>query len=129
MEEIYMIIYALYLIGKSLMPAAINGLVSILVSLGGIFIMLLGLGLALSAVTGRDHVGSALDRTHGVALNGLGWIIRNVFRGIGSLLRLIGRSVRALYLWTFRSLTGRGIRSIWAASIGALASLVWIVII
>ena len=124
-----MIIYAAYLFIKSLMPAALGSLESILVSVGGIFIMFLGLGLCLSAVTGHDHVGGTLDRTHTAALNGLGWLIRNMFTGIGRLLRLIGRSVRALYLRVYRGLTARGLRAIWAGSIGVLASLIWIVII
>ena len=129
MEEIYMIIYAAYLFIKSLMPAALGSLESILVTVGSIFIMFLGLGLCLSTVTGHDHVGSALDRTHTAALSGFGWLIRNMFMGIGRLLRLIGRSVRALYLWVFHRLTARGHGSILAGFIGVLASLIWIVII
>lgn len=124
-----MIIYAAYLFIKSLMPAALGSLESILVTVGSIFIMFLGLGLCLSTVTGHDHVGSALDRTHTAALNGFGWLIRNMFTGIGRLLRLIGRSVRALYFWVYRGLTARGLRSVWAGAIGVLASLIWIVII
>lgn len=129
MEEIHMIIYAAYLFIKSLMPAALGSLESILVTVGSIFIMFLGLGLCLSTVTGHDHVGSALDRTHTAALNGFGWLIRNMFTGIGRLLRLIGRSVRALYFWVYRGLTARGLGSILAGAIGVLASLIWIVII
>ena len=124
-----MIIYAAYLFIKSLMPAALGSLESILVTVGSIFIMFLGLGLCLSTVTGHDHVGSALDRTHTAALNGFGWLIRNMFTGIGRLLRLIGRSVRALYFWVYRGLTARGLGSILAGAIGVLASLIWIVII
>ena len=124
-----MIIYAIYLVVKSLLPAALSGLESILVAVGGVFIMFLGLGLCLSTVTGRDHVGDALDRTHSAALDGFGWIIRNMFIGIGRVFQLIGRSVRALYLGVYHAMTARGHRTILAGFIGVIASLIWIVII
>ena len=78
-----MLIYLLYLAARQLLPSAINGLGSILGSIGVILVMFIGLGIALSAVTGRDQVGPALDRTHAAAISGTGWVISRTFRGIG----------------------------------------------
>ena len=124
-----MIIYLLYIIARKLLPSAMNGIGSVFGSVLVIIVILIGVGICLSAVTGRDQVGPALDHSHKAVSSGTGWVLSRVFRGFGRLIRLIARSVRNIYLWVFRHLTARGLRAIWAGMLGVLAALIWIAII
>ena len=124
-----MLIYLLYQVVKSLMPAALGSLENMAVTAGGLFIMLIGLGICINALTGHDHVGGALDKTHSAALSAMGWVIRSILSAAWSVILLIGRSVRALYLWVFRYMAARGHRPVVAAFLGAFASIIWLVII
>lgn len=124
-----MLIYMLYRFVRSVMPAALGGLENMAVTAGGVFIIFLGLGICINALTGHDHVGGALDKTHSAALSAMGWVIRSILSAAWSVILLIGRSVRALYLWVFRYMAARGHRPVVAAFLGAFASIIWLVII